>query len=110
MYRKEKKVTVFKIQLHNYSVLTYKFYTNIHERVVNTQIHPSIHLFLKKLQSKVKTVLLILILQYQAQLLLLLQLVSEFSKEDPNPPTSFYEIIKTGFPTGSIRLLINQWS
>ena len=89
MYRKEKKVTVFKIQLHNYSVLTYKFYTNIHERVVNTQIHPSIHLFLKKLQSKVKTVLLILILQYQAQLLLLLQLVSEFSKEDPNPLTSF---------------------
>ena len=53
MYRKEKKVTFFKIQLHNYSVLTYKFYTNIHERVVNTQIHPSTHLFLKKLQSKV---------------------------------------------------------
>ena len=47
MYRKEKKVTFFKIQLHNYSVLTYKFYTNIHERVVNTMqlgrkyIHPS---------------------------------------------------------------------
>ena len=47
MYRKEKEVTFFQSQPHNYSVLTYKFYTNIHERVVNTMqlgrkyIHPS---------------------------------------------------------------------
>jgi len=59
-------------------------------------IHPSTvgAVFLKRLQIKVKTILSIFILQYQALLLLLLllQLVSEFSKEDPNPPTSFYEI------------------
>ena len=57
-------------------------------------IHPStVGAFLKRPQIKVKTILLILILQYRAQLLLLLlQLVSKFSKEDPNPPTSFYEI------------------
>ena len=46
-YGKEKELTFFKIQLHNNSVLTYKFYTNIHEQVVNSMqlgrkcIHPS---------------------------------------------------------------------
>ena len=45
--QERERSNVIKIQPHNYSVLTYKFYTNIHERGVNTMqlgrkfIHPS---------------------------------------------------------------------